>query len=155
MAGRAAKFDWGDLLRRAKQAATVEAVYGFDGKPSGAYVQFYCPFHDRADQSDPKARRLAVSKGNLGYRCWHGSCDASGDVLTYLNGNTKPTGPAFAETIATLCNRVGLPVPAAALAASSQSSQSAPERSGEGPTGPSDLPPVSAYEGVQGFQRLR
>lgn len=101
MAGQSnrARVDWGDLLHTAKQAATVEAVYGFDGKPSGAYVQFYCPCHDRADQSDPKARRLSVSEGNLGYRCWHRSCDASGDVLTFLNGNIKPTGPAFAETV--------------------------------------------------------
>ena len=109
------RIDWRDLLRQAKAVATVESVYGHDGKRQGRHIRYFCPWHSRDDQGDPRERRLAVDTTTLGWKCFHGGCERSGDVLAWFNGGERVSGSAFFGAVAAFCQRVGVQVPADAL----------------------------------------
>lgn len=109
----ASEFDWRALADQCQRAATVEAVFGFGGRRRGGYLRFACPFHDLADQSDPKDLRLSVNPDTFGWKCHHGRCGRTGDLLSYVNGGTSPRGEAWRAAVLTLADRVSVPVPSA------------------------------------------
>lgn len=107
-------YSWAELLRQAKALATAEAVYGPSVgalRSEGAYLTAHCPFHPASEQGKPNERRFKVSKAHLGFKCWHGECGKSGDVLAYLNAGEPVRGPDYKRLVVRLCDLTAVQVP--------------------------------------------
>ena len=150
--GRAA---WESLRQAVERSATVEAIFGYDGRKSGGRVRYFCPFHSRDDQSDCRDRRLSVNPKTLGWRCFDSGCGLSGNLWTFANGGLPARGDDFKRAVVAVADKLGVAVPdglraAASGAASGRASNPQPETSAESASGdPPERPqpPISAYEG--------